>query len=473
MKFFSALHHAVVKKNFEICQLLINHKRINPDIRSHEGLTALFVGIVTNCPIEIIKLLLRKRNELVLITNNEQVSPIHEAIKHNRLDIVKILVEKGANVNAYDLDLENALHYAVSNCNYQMIEYLINETEVDPTAKNRDEMNPISLLIIRAQNEPEDVVTSCFHLLLEKTFYLVSDTYNISDIFQPAFLATVYSRKEIVKFIIHNIYSVNNSKFDMIKQLFEAFEESDNDGDEDEEELFYYLLVFLHDKIDRFDKFNFPRFSEINYFMCYRSVMYVIQKLLVSPKSVELAIKLVSHLEQIGILIVGLKEFDENLGMILYNKFSKISFEKQQQRLDCSKVLLEFFITRGIKINNVITSILHSIAIAPESTSNNLNKMSSLLKLLFRYNSTFFIDTDCWKQINEFKNLHDNIRQIVLWIIETYGTIIICELLGLKKAYSLKHLCRNAIRMRLKNNLKSIEHLELPESLINYLVYID
>lgn len=447
-------------------------------IRSHEGITALFLAIGTNAPIEIIKLLVKKKPALVDIKNNEEIAPIHEAIKHRRLDVVKVLINGGANVNAFDLDLENSLHYAASNCDYELIDYLLNKTEIDSSAKNRDEMNPLCLLIVRSRNETEDVVSSCFHLMLEHTFEKdhFSKTYSIADIFQPAFLATVYSHKEIVKYIIHNIYSVNNSKFEFIKQLFEAFEDSDNDGDEDDEELFYYLLVFLHDDINRFDRFNFPRFSEINYFMCVRSVMFVIQKLLISQKSVALALDLITHLEMIGLHIARVREFEDNFGMILYNKFSKINLNNQnlQIRIDCTRTLLEFFMLKKIKINNVIRSLLHSIAISPETEGNNLENMSSLLRLLFRFNATFFIDGDCWKQINEFKNLHDNIRHIVLWINETFGTIeVTCKILDVKIVYSLKHMCRNLIRQKFRKKLLAIDQLELPESLINYVLYVN
>jgi hypothetical protein len=437
--------------------------------RSHEGLTCLFVGIVTNAPIEIIELLVKKRPALVDVKNNEEIAPIHEAIKVRRLDIVKVLIENGANVNVFDLDLENSLHYAASNCDYEIIEYLLKETEIDPRAKNRDDLNPISLLIVRSRNEPADVVSSCFHIMLENSFEkdVFTGTYLIDDIFQVAFLAAVYSHKEIVKFIIHTIYSINNSKYDLIKQLCDAY----NSSDGDDEEFFYYLLVFLHDKIDRFDKFSFSRFSEINYFMGIRSVMHVIEKLLITQETVSLAIRLISQLEDLDFQIIRVREFEDNFGSVLYTRFSNIDSASYQNQLESTGKLLEFFKTRRVKINRVIKSFLHSIAIAAPSEINNFDIMAPVVKLLLTQNGTFFVDEDCWKQINEFKNLHLNVSRIILWINEQFGTTTTCNILDIKHVYPLKHICRNLIRDQMKNNLESLVSLDLPQSLVNYLVY--
>lgn len=440
-------------------------------IRSYEGLTVLFVGIVTNAPIKILTLLIKKKPALVDIKNNEEIAPIHEAIKMRRLEVVKLLIENGANVNVYDLDLENSLHYAASNCDYEIIEYLLKETEVDSTAKNRDDMNPICLLIVRSRNEPEDLVVSCFHLMLEHSFDkdTITRTYLIEDIFQIAFLAAVYSHKEIVKFIIHNIYSISNTKYNFISQLCEAYNNSS--VSDDEEEVFYYLLVFLHDKIDRFDKFSFQRFAEINYFMGIRSVMHVIEKLLISQETVKLAIRLISQLENLGFQIIRVREFEDNFGMVLFTRFSNINHEFYQQQLESTEELLEFFKLHHVKMNRIIKSFLHSIAIARSTEINNFDIMIPVIQLLLAKSTTFFVDEDNWKQISEFKSLHENIRRIVLWINEEFGTKMTCDILEIKIVFPLKHLCRNVIRDRLKNDIEKLLHLDMPESLVNYLMY--
>lgn len=266
--------------------MLLKHPKFDCTVKSHEGCTALMIAVMSNAPIEIIELLVAKKPVLVSITNNEEVPPLHEAVKNRRLDIVKVLLENGADVNDFDLDLENALHLAASNTDYDIIEYLLNESEIDARAQNRDEMNPLCLLLVRSRNENQDLVARCFFLMLEHTYekHPLTGTYTIPDIFQCAFLSCVYSHNEVVKFLIHNIYSVRNSKYEFIKKLAEAC-------NGDNIEFLYYILVFLHDDIDRYDKFSFPRFSEINYYMCIRSIIHVIEQLLPAIDATETILK--------------------------------------------------------------------------------------------------------------------------------------------------------------------------------------
>ncbi|KAL7027078.1 hypothetical protein ACKWTF_005293 [Chironomus riparius] len=467
---FTALHHAVVKRNVEICRLLLDHQRFNSLSVSFEGLSALMVGITTNCPFEILELLVLKKPQIVNIKNNEEVAPLHEAVKNKRLEVVRLLIENGATANCYDLDLENCLHFAASNCDFDMIEYILNETEVDPRAKNRDSMNPLCLLLVRSRNEPADIVSACFHLMLEHTYEkdFRINNYKVEDLFQPAFLATVYSHTEIVKFIIHNIYSSSNKKYEFIRNLCESCT-----VDEDEEFL-YYLLVFLHDDIDKYDKFNFPRFSEINYFMCIRSVVYVLQKLLESHESVTLAISLLNVLETIE-MNIKVREFEDQVGVLLYDRFSSATFAPSH--IENIDRLLQYFFNKGFNISTTIKSVLHSTAVANVNQTNVFNSALEVLKIILPYNSTFFTDAECWKQINEFKNLNENISKIVTWLNDNYGNSMTNRILDVKIVYTLKHLCRNVLRNQLTGNLKLLHQadfatqLKLPHILMNFLIF--
>lgn len=391
-------------------------------------------------------------------------------MKRRRLDVVKLLVQSGASVNNFDLDLENCLHFAASNCDFDMIEYLLKETEVDPTANNCDDMNPLCLLLVRSRNEPSDVVSACFHMMLEATYEkdITTNNYRVEDLFQPAFLATVYSHTEIMKFIIFNIYSSHNSKYEFIKKLYESCI-----LDEDQEFLFY-LLVFLHDNIDRFDKYSFSRFSEINYFMCIRSVIYVLQKLLESNETVLLAIALLDELDKIGMRF-KVKDFEDQIGNLLYERFTNASFN--ESHLANIDQLLNYFFTKGYNINTTIKSVLHLVAIAKDTQPNVINAAVDVLKILFTYNTNFFVDIDSWKYISEFKALNEGINSIVVWMNENYGNQMTNRMLDMKCVYSLKHLCRNVIREQLKANLKLTHNrefmlsLKLPDVLVNYLIF--
>lgn len=466
---FPALHHAVIKRNLDICRLLLNNKRFDSTVKSHEGCTALMVAVMANVEMEIIELLAKSKPVLTSMKNNEEVAPLHEAVKNRRLDIVKVLLEYGANVNDFDLDLENSLHLAASNSDYDIIEFLLNETEVDSQAKNRDEMNPLCLLLVRSRNQDQDLVARCFYLMLEHTYDKnpLTNTYAISDIFQCAFLACVYSHNEVVKYIIHNVYSINNSKYAFIRKLSEHCEDENA-------EFLYYILVFLHDDIESYDKFSFPRFSEINYFMCIRSVIHVMNILLSTDEAVELIITVLQHMKAIGFNI-RVKEFEDQIGVLLHGKYASALIQVE----DLEKVdqVLRYLLSKGFKLNLMVKSFLHSIAIARDSATTNVESCLKILQLLLHYATNFFVDLENWKQINDFKNLNPQIRSIIEWITRNFGTLQTNAFLEMHFVFSLKHFCRNRIREELNYNPslicnhENLMTLGLPEVLINYIAF--
>lgn len=427
------------------------------------------IAIMTNCPIEIIEVLVSRKPSLVLIANNEEVTPLHEAVKNRRLDIVKRLVEHGANVNALDLDHENSLHLACSNTDYDIIEYLLNETEVDPKAKNRDEMNPLCLLLVRSRNEHQDLVARCFYVLLEKTYQIhpVTQSYAIKDIFQCAFLACVYSHTEVVTYLIHNVYSVYNSKYEFIKKLSEYC-------DGENTEFLYYILVFLHDDIDRYDKYYFPRFYEINYYMCIRSVISIIDMLFMADDAVELIITTLEHMKSIEFNI-RVKEFEDQLGLLLHTKFTNgLISDKDIVKLN---EIFRFFLDKNFEVNSMIRSFLQSIAVAKESREFSLESTKQVILVMIHYSTTFMTDLENWKQINDFKYLNSNIRQIVEWLARNFGNYNLVRFLDMNLLFRLKNLCRNEIRLQLGLDTRIIcnetkmNELGLPESLMQFIAF--
>lgn len=427
------------------------------------------IAITANVNLEIIRMIVKKKPSLVLIANNEEVPPLHEAVDNRRLDIVKLLLEYGASVNCFDLDLENSLHLAASKSDYNIIEFLLNETEVDPRARNREEMNPLCLLLVRSTNENEDLVARCFYVMLESTYDKnpLTNTYVIRDIFQCAFLACVYSHTEIVKYLIHTVYSINNSKYGFIRKLSEHCTGNNT-------EFLYYILVFLHDEIELFDKYSFPRFYEINYFMCVRSVIYIMEQLLPTDDAVELITTTLEHMRSIGINL-RVKEFEDQIGVLLFGKYSAKGIAQQDvQKID---QILRYLLLKGFKLNLMTRSFLHSIAIAKDSETVNVESLMTVLKVLLHYATTFFVDLDNWKQVDDFKNLNPQIKKIVHWLVKNFGNLQLNAFLDKSFVYPLKHMCRNRIREQLKHdvnvlcNHENLVKLELPEILLSYIVF--
>lgn len=428
----------------------------------------MFIGLFANVSYEIIECLVKAKPAIVTIKNNEEVSPLHEAVKNRRLDVAKLMIEHGANVNDLDLDQENVLHLAASNTDFEMIKYLLDNTEVDTRATNRDEMNPLCLLLVRSRNESQDLVSRCFHFMLEPTYdkNLITDTYEISDIFKCAFLACVYSQLEVVRYLIHNIYSVNNSKYEFIRKLTDHCDGFNN-------EYLYYILVFLHDSIDQYDQFAFPRFHEINYYMSIRAVIQIMETMLPTDEAVEAILEVFHQMEITGFNI-RVKEFEDQIGVLLHESYSMTAIKPE----DLEKVdkIFAYLNQKKFKVNFMVCSFLHSIAISKESDAINVESAIKVLQILLRYANTFDVDYTIWQEITEFKNLNPRITQIIDWIINDFGSMRLANLLNINVLFSLKHLARSEIRQLCSgvlNNPEKLASTGLPEVLLDYVVFKD
>lgn len=123
----------------------------------------------------------------------------------------------------------------------------------------------------------------------------------------------------------------------------------------------------------------------------------------------------------------------------------------------------------------MVKSFLHSIAIAKESDAINVESAMKVLRILLHYATTFFVDTESWKQIKDFKKLNPQIQRIVKWLAMDFGNFHLNNYLKINPLFSMKHLCRNRIREQLNYdanvlcNHDNLMNLGLPEVLVNYI----
>jgi|GEM_PF-1952451 len=132
---------------------------VNPNIRETDtGNTALHYA-VQNGQIEIAKLLLQMGMD-INAPNNQGQSPLHCAASANQPKSIKFLLEKGANVNARDLAGNTALHYAVQNDQIEIAKLLL-QTGMDINAPNNQGESPLHFAT--SANQPKNI-----KFLLEK-----------------------------------------------------------------------------------------------------------------------------------------------------------------------------------------------------------------------------------------------------------------------------------------------------------------
>ena len=140
----SALHQASLKKSLEEMKILFANTNINPNITNNNGETPLMNAIQVRCPDDIINCLIDHGANMDCL-DSEGKSALDHAADKNCVSILKILIDRGANIsntnllNAIDAESKEATEYLLSTHKYD-INY-------------RDEMQRTPLLFaIESQN---------------------------------------------------------------------------------------------------------------------------------------------------------------------------------------------------------------------------------------------------------------------------------------------------------------------------------
>ncbi|CAH3194929.1 unnamed protein product [Porites evermanni] len=188
-KGLSALHYAARNNHAEVIQLLINHGA-DPNVRSrveHKALSPLHFAAWFNAAKAVDVLLRNGANvesgsafgqkplhyavsraspELVmtLITkgkanlnglDNHRFSPLHLATQRGRLDIIKILIEHGADISAVNEESETAIHIAAREGRDEVLRHLL----------QRVSMTGLSCKDL--VNKENDEAKTCLHLAVQ------------------------------------------------------------------------------------------------------------------------------------------------------------------------------------------------------------------------------------------------------------------------------------------------------------------
>ncbi|VDM39507.1 unnamed protein product [Toxocara canis] len=125
------LHHAVAVQSIEIVQLLLDTGRINVDALDVDNRTALIVCAKYDMmgP-EIAELLLKAKADVACTgdksaTNYDGKTALHFAAQHSNLEIIKVLIQHGANKDAQDQLDQTPLFLAASEGHAEAVELLL------------------------------------------------------------------------------------------------------------------------------------------------------------------------------------------------------------------------------------------------------------------------------------------------------------------------------------------------------------
>ena len=119
----NSLHLAVLKKDATMVRMLLRYVK-NLDARTNRGTTALHNACNFQL-VDIVKILLENGANQNIIETEYDFYPIFYAIVQNNVEITKLLIDYGTNPNHQDYVGNTIIHYTIMNNHMQILDYII------------------------------------------------------------------------------------------------------------------------------------------------------------------------------------------------------------------------------------------------------------------------------------------------------------------------------------------------------------
>ncbi|WP_341823711.1 ankyrin repeat domain-containing protein [Wolbachia endosymbiont (group A) of Agelastica alni] len=210
---YTPLHCAVYYNRHEMVKFLIE-QGANIEARTMYSDTPLHIA-ARYCGLDMVKLLVEKGCNTSAINNHKQMpseitgdrkvkqflnenkglSPLHYAAKEGNLDLFKVLLNKGDNINAKDKYGWTPLHYAVEHNRFDVMKLLIDSNAISIEAKDRNGKTPLHVAA------RQGCITS-INLLLGKGANVTAKTNNSDWNWTPLHYAVYYNKPDAVKYLM-------------------------------------------------------------------------------------------------------------------------------------------------------------------------------------------------------------------------------------------------------------------------------
>lgn len=214
------LHNAVISNKFDIVKYLVNVKGININAQDNNSYTPLLYAAEkkqTNMAKFLIKKLVEEDNTgnaLNITGGRFQKTPLYEASSNGSLDIVKLLVRKGADFNKGASNDISPTEIAILNDHIDIVKYLI-EHGVNVNETDSNGMSLLSLAIVTNSENSVDLV----NYLIEKGAKINRQSI---DGWTPLHEAVQAGNKEIVQILLDHDAFVNAADTNGWTPLHEA-----------------------------------------------------------------------------------------------------------------------------------------------------------------------------------------------------------------------------------------------------------
>ena len=150
---YNALMYAIEKSSLDIVRYLFEDAS-TIDIKQ---LTTNQIGLlslaVKNNDFRILRYLVESQNFDMDLSNEKGQTLALLAAGYGKMDVVKYLVDKNANIGAKDNNGNNILMYAAASGNLSLVKYLVNSATVDINEKNNSDKTAKDIAIEHNQIE--------------------------------------------------------------------------------------------------------------------------------------------------------------------------------------------------------------------------------------------------------------------------------------------------------------------------------
>ncbi|XP_037791230.1 ankyrin repeat and SOCS box protein 3-like [Penaeus monodon] len=208
------LHEAAYNGHAECVSLLTGSENVEVDALTHEGTTPLQLACCQGTRhTVVVKLLIKAGADPNMMKGDDWVLPLPKAITSNNIDIVKELLDAGANVNREDHHSGLPLHVATDQGLKDITELLL-ENKADINKCDTSGRNALHVLMFSQSNDNE--IQPMLTLLLQKG---IDVNVQMNDGTTSLMLAVQRKWEQTVEKLLDNGADVNIAKTDGVLAL--------------------------------------------------------------------------------------------------------------------------------------------------------------------------------------------------------------------------------------------------------------
>jgi len=144
----TALHYAVSHSQWDIVSLLLDSKVCYPQLRNKAGYSPPMLAALAqpnnNTELQVLQRLFSLADVNSKATQHGQ-TPLMLSVSHGRVEVVRLLLSSGADVNVQDADGSTALMCAAEHGHTTIVKLLLAQTDIDLLLRDNDGSTALSI----------------------------------------------------------------------------------------------------------------------------------------------------------------------------------------------------------------------------------------------------------------------------------------------------------------------------------------